>query len=492
MKLPKQFISENLKKGTIGAMLAIRNPSEELRRELVKYFTFPNPQYAAACRFSPWGPPKGIPENISLYWYSDEEKTEIMIPRGIVPEILSTKACAEFNRIQWRDRTTNCPVEFPELRLTLSSEQQTLLTSYHRSIAKRQAPFRAFLFIAPTSTGKTLAQAAVAAATGQRTLVLCLTDQIKRAWYVDLEKGYGLSNKDVGLIQQSKWKIGEHFTLASVQTLARRKERWNELCESIGTVIVDEADTISAPSIYDFLLSFPARNIIGATATHMTAHGRNNYLDCIFGNPIKRIASSQKDTHSSISLKDVDLIFTPFVYKYQQGALDFHDMCEKMMENEDRNKLIVAHIAKDVREGHTVLAVTRRVPHVHLLSDMLQEVGVEHALLTGETNGSKEYTDKLVADTLSGKNHCIVATSAAIKRGANLNTLDVLHLLMPQNNTDLEQLIGRIRRRAEGKNTCILRYYLDSQTAYLNNAFKRNVTVFRKLKVPRYKNVFIA
>ena len=56
---------------------------------------------------------------------------------------------------------------------------------------------------------------------------------------------------------------------------------------------------------------------------------------------------------------------------------------------------------------------------------------------------------------------------------------------------NLEQLIGRIRRRHEGKTACELVYYEDVSVRYLSNIFKRTVIpVLRKLRVPEYRNRF--
>jgi hypothetical protein len=94
---------------------------------------------------------------------------------------------------------------------------------------------------------------------------------------------------------------------------------------------------------------------------------------------------------------------------------------------------------------------------------------------------------------LDGDVRCLVATIPAIKLGANLNPLSSLHLAMPIDSDGLEQLIGRVRRRAEKKSSCGLVYYFDTRVPYLKRFFYNKATpVFRKLRVPGYANTFFA
>jgi superfamily II DNA or RNA helicase len=480
----------NLKtpKGVISAMLSVRDASKRLRREILEAFTVKNPAYEQAARYSPWGAPKNIPEYIML---AHERDGELVFPRGIQPHaVLSDEAQREFKRIQWKDRTTKAPVKFPSLRVHLNDAQRALLRSFEEAEDRRMRPFRTFLFVAPTSFGKTIGQAAIAAATGQRTLILSISNLITRAWIDDLKLAYGLKPKEIGIIQQNKWRIGNQFTIASVQTLHRRKNRWIDIFKTFGTIIVDEADVISAPSINGFIMSFPARYVIGATAT-TSRKGGNPYLEAIFGTYTKRLIVTQSDTSTSMALQDVREIPTAFKYEYQRQNLDFHDMQEHMMADEERNALIVHHVKRDLVSGRKPLVVTNRVDHANVLFDMLKEAGVKNAgLIIG---GQKTATEKVINGLFAGKCNVIVATKPAVLRGANMNPLDVLHLTMPANKTELEQIIGRIRRRAEGKTKCEVVYYLDRGVPYLFSRYKKNaVPCFRKLKVKKYLNMFMA
>jgi superfamily II DNA or RNA helicase len=482
-----------MRHGIIGSMLSVRNCPETLRNAILMALTFENPAYTQALRFSPYGYVSDkVPKTIELAWETDDRR--LVFPRGFnAAEKLQGKALRQFNSIQWEDRRVYAPVKFPKLLVCLNQDQTTLLRSFKR--AKDKKIFGNHLFVAPTSAGKTIFQAAVATETGQRTLVLCYTDQIKRAWFKDLQLAFGLNPEDIGLIQQSTFRIGKQFTLASVKTLARRKHRWNELFQQIGTVILDEADVITAPSLFNFIFDCPAAFHIGATATDRSESGYGFYLRSIFGKPTKRLENKQEDTASSMRLREVEEVTTAFTFEYQQGNLDVHALNEGAMRNKERNKLIAHRVLKDWNNGRSILVVTKRVSHCKILKKRLRLAGVKNVkIITGDTNSRRKYTDEVVEGILSRKYRCIVATIDAIKLGANLNPLDSLHIVMGvKSKRNIEQLIGRIRRRADKKTTCKVVYYVDKSVPYLYGLFKwQAVPVFRKLKVERFLNQYVA
>lgn len=477
--------------GNIVNGLEFVRPPESFREALIKAFTFPNPQYLQAARFSPYGKVSlTIPREIILAENTDDG---IRVPRGLEPNDLPAKARTFLRQMKWRDQRTEAPVVFPARKIALNREQRQLYTNFVDLVEKGACPFGNVLYVAPTSAGKTILQMALADYTGQRTLVLCLTDLIKRAWIQDIEKCYGLAPRDVGLIQQQTWRIGKHITLASVRTLARRRARWSELFDTIGTVILDEAHTIAAPSVYEFIDASPAKYLIGATATEGTSSAQ---LTAYFGRTRKKLFAQQKDTDTSLALKTVRRVTTSFSFDYKHDQpIDWLKLSEAMSLDEERNGLIVHTASRDWRKGHSVLVVTKRVPHAHLLHEMLVEAGVSDAnLLTGDTNADRFYTEKLVEAVNDRSVRMIVATVEAIKLGANLPQLEILHVAMPVvKKHNLEQLIGRIRRRPSGKSVCELVYYDDRNVRYLANIFKRTaIPVLRKLRVPGFTNRFEA
>lgn len=478
--------------GSIREELQINSFPKRLQLDILAAFAFKNPVYQATLRFSPYGyVSPSIPEFIEL---ARVDGPLLCCPRGIDPDRqLSDKGAAMFRRIKWADYRQMAPCKFPQLLIALNREQRILLKAFEKQRTEEEH-FGNFLYVAPTGAGKTILLAQAAKKLGQRTLILFSTDQVKRAWYMGLEKAYGLAPRDIGLIQRNKFDIKDPFTIGSIQTIARRRKHWPELFKQIGTLVVDEADLVTAFSFWSFILSCPARYIIGATATDRPEKTPNFYLRACFGETRKRIMNVQRDTETVMMVRKAEAIPTSFVYN-TNGMIDWHDLSDCITMDEDRNRLIVASVIRDLRKGHPCLIVTKRLAHVEILHDMLKARGVKTAnKLTGETNSDRIYTEKLVHKVLSGHVNCVIATTQAVKRGANLNPLAVLHIAMPSaKKNDIEQVIGRIRRKAKGKTECRVVYYLDVHSSYLLNVYKRYaVPVFRRLKVPEFDNTFVA
>ena len=275
-----------------------------------------------------------------------------------------------------------------------------------------------------------------------------------------------------------------------VATLGKRRGRWDEINAEFGTVIVDEADTLTHPTLNSFVHQSPAKYIIGATAT---ARPEDQYLGYVFGKPVAGIEESDKMANA-MPLKDVTLVRTEFEYKMQKGAVDFLGLTQAITENVKRNELIAEEVFNDWSAGHSVLIATRNVVHVHEIYHLLQDLGVEDVnMLTGETNTKRSYTKELIRNVRNRNIRCVVATYQAIKRGANLNALDRLHLVCPlPNSRDIIQLVGRIRRVSDEKEDCIMRYYFDYKVPYMKGVYNKHaVPAFKSLNVPRYKDLYL-
>lgn len=480
-------------RGEIGAVLTVRGFPKEVVKRIVARATFTNPAYDAVNKYGDnrW---TNIPEKLSFAW---DYKRELTCSRGIL-SMLPNELLKYFQLVNWEDHRTWKTVSFPEMRRGLSwnEEQQQCMQVVEDALQNKRRRFGNYLVVASTSVGKTILQASIAARLSQRTLVLCPTDLIMRAWREDLQKAFNFTSKDLGLIKQKKWIVGDCITLASIQTLGRRRESWQYLNDEIGTVIVDEVQGCSAPTVYEFLSQCPAAYLVGATATIESRDGGTNlHLRSLFGKPIVQVHTYHKETASSLRISEVKLVNTNFRYEYQSDNLDWNDLSNHLTGNEERNQLIINNAKKDWLAKKVVLVVTKRVEHVELLYSMAQEAGITNVnKLTGGTNTNKFYTDKLMKLLASRKITFLVATMQAIKIGANIPVLDSLHLaMMPANQRDLEQLFGRIRRKAKGKEEAVITYYYDRYVGYMAHLFKKiAVPVFRKLKLPGWENVYVS
>lgn len=460
--------------------------SKNVGEYLVRKFTFKNPKHEQIAKFSPYNY-NAEPRHIVLARY-DESSSSVILPRGMMPDSLAKKYQNLFNGTKVDDRRIEYPSSFPKEQIRLRPNQEKLVNSFVVAIKENRRPFGNYLLVAGTSEGKTMAQAVCAARTGQRTLVVFPTNLIKKAWYDDLHLMYGLEKKDIGLIQQTKWNIKSPFTLASLSTLNRRRDRWHELEKEFGCAIIDEADMTGSNALSDFLDYFPYKYIIGASATQKENNPYQFYFTSYFGSPVELIASSPLDTDNAMAVTDVVEHPTSFYMDIHYDAINMGEIAQELELSVERNFDIMYSAFQDWKNDNSVLVVVKHHLHVEVVKEYAQKLGIhEISVITGRS----KHVDRTISSLMSRESRFLISTLDAIKRGANINPLNRLHLAWPiVNEVDLEQVIGRIRRRHPSKLDVVVHVYLDTEIPYLFSKYRKNyLPVFRKLRIPRYKNI---
>lgn len=463
----------------------------DLKDELADKVSAKNPVWVAMKAYSPYGyVSPAIPETI---YFLIDEKGAITVPRGVSfrtgsPELkkwLDQNPAFDF-RTGKKFSTKLRPL------LKLNPEQTRLLDEAWSNIPNR--PAGNLLLLAPTAVGKTILQAYLAYKLGYKILVIFPTALVKRAWMNDLHKLFGLSPKeDIGLIQRETWRIGEHFTLASMATLQNRRDRWDELFREFGTLILDEVQGISAPNLYSFVSRFTGKYLVGATATNLRNGRPIPELELTFGQAVAKMDANDTPTANSVPIDRIEVINTSFIYDLDsEDAINWHSLALEMAADETRNALIVSNVLKDWNEGRSILLVTKRHEHVEMMADMLQEAGIPDVnRLTGLTTPDRRYTDILLRSVSKRNVRCLVATTRAVTVGANMPALDTLHMAIPPVYLDsIEQLLGRIRRKHDDrKHPSKVVWYLDANVPYLRDHVfgKRACVVFRKMKIKGYE-----
>lgn len=463
----------------------ITGASDKLATTVQRRLTFKNPKYEAIDKYSPWGY-NSEPEYLHLAQY-DSGRDCLSFPRGFDLNLLPEPLRQEILSAPITDERTEVPATFPSEKIKLRPAQKLLLQQFKIAVRANLRPFGNYLMLAGTSEGKTIAQAVCAKATGMNTMVIFPTNLIRDAWLDDLDLLYGLGKDDLGLFQQQKKVIRSPFTLASASTLHRRRENWEQIFSHFGCVVIDEAD-ITGNNVFTDILDFcSCKYIIGASATEKEHSSYGFYFQSYFGKPIHKIQISASDTANAMAVTDVIEHRTSFEMEFDYESIDLQEITQNVILDHERNLFIAEHIYEDWLNDHSVLVAVKHHLHVEAMSEYLLKLGVRNITrITGRTN------NKLIVPRIKArKSRCVVATIDAIKRGANINPLNRLHICWPvMNATDVEQIVGRIRRKHPSKYDCVVHTYIDEKCSYLGSKYKKAfIPVFRKLKVPRFQNL---
>ena len=165
------------------------------------------------------------------------------------------------------------------------------------------------------------------------------------------------------------------------------------------------------------------------------------------------------------------------------GMVIYQKLIKSLVENPQRNCLIVADIIGQASLGHSCLVLSDRVHHLKMmrssLPDDLKEVS---AVIDGSMVSKVKKQERIdaIEEMRTGEKKILFATYALCKEGLDIPMLDRLFLTTPQKDyAVVTQSIGRIARRFDGKDTAVAYDYVDS-TQSLVRAYKRRCTTYRK------------
>lgn len=468
--------------------------------------TFDNPAYKAAKRFSKRGF-ISIPPYLRYYEERKVEgKTVVTCPLGV-----DLKSIFENEQIDYRDERCFVSAEYPEFLLDLRNDQIVAEECYLTR--------KGNLIQLPTGKGKTILALHIAYQLGAKTLVLVHKDDLVTGWKKDIELCFG-DKVDVGLIKAKSRKVGEHITIATVQTLSRmNKEEFENYTSQFGLVIQDECHHIGL-NIFNVIDSFNSKYKLGLSATPNRTDGLNFVFDLFLGGLCykHKITTEDKDIlNVKIRTLESKAMYRPFVYKGQ--IFNFYDFEEKdlpynykfvedvpfdrrptisylsvddyAVKNNSTMVKVCQSIKKDYERGRSIIAMFTQKEHINLYADCLKQLGVPENQIMLYYGDNRESSEILMQKAENREVNITLATYAKATEGTNVKAWEVLYLVSSLNNgKNVEQAIGRIRRQKEGKLNPVEVVDVQYPSVYgLKRHFNTRMSVYNRLKCKMDKNL---
>jgi superfamily II DNA or RNA helicase len=429
----------------LGAVLSVTAPAPPVAAALRHAATFRNPARARAERFGGRGP-RHIPECIALWRVQGPVLT---VPRGLLPVLLRTAPlCPVADR-----RVTLAPVDFA-WRGELRPEQERCCR------AARGAG--GGVIVGPCGSGKTVLGLAAAAGWGQPCLWIVHTTDLARQALERAGALFDLPPGAVGLLGAGHETLGTHLTVATVQTLARRDLA--RLAPRFGTVILDEAHHAPAATFLHVLQAFPARNLLGLTATPDRADGLGPVMLAVLGPVSSRLSAAALASAGRVLVPEVRQVATGFRFRYRE---DYRALLDALCGDGPRNALVAGAVAAEAKDGHRCLVLSERVAHLHALAAALTAAAPEipAAVLTGEAPARRR--EEVLQALRDGHLSVLFATRLA-DEGLDVPALDRLFLTSGGRDPNrVAQQVGRVARPAEGKGTPLVLDFCDLQVGVL-------------------------
>lgn len=487
--------------------------TREQEEVLKGHLTFDNPAYKNAKRYSK---NRYITIPPYLYYYTtgkDNQGSYFECPIGVdVEKLLKYKINPMKHKgdaILWGH---NCPkVEYPDFKLSLRPVQEEALNAYMQSYYNTSfSGVMKCLVSLPTGKGKTILAIKLAAQCKTRTLVLVHKDDLVEGWKNDIKLCFGDAVRP-GIIKAKKREIGEHITIATVQTLSRMSsDELSKYTNEFGLVIQDECHHVGL-NIFNIIDKFNSTYKLGLSATPKRSDGLDFVFDLFFGGVCYEYKAGEYDEDiSSVEVRIIDskYRYLPIMYKgqvfnYYDFSLDelpeeylfvnqmdyqmrptipFHTIDNAAVLSPFTKIHVCRKIMEHYRKGHSCLVLFSQKEHINVYYRYLRMFVPEERIML-YYGDSKEKSDVLMNRAENREVLITLATYAKTTEGTNVKSWEVEFLVSSMNDEkNVEQATGRVRRRKEGKLDPVIIYDVRYSQCYsLQNHYMTRKEVYGRL-----------
>ena len=454
-------------------------PSAFLPDKLYKFLksrlNFPNPQFYELQRrgYSTWNTHKFL-KNIEVI------DSGILVPAGILDEIQNFAA------------ENNLKLEIDDQQVTIkpSSFKTTLeLNPEQLRVARELLRLNRVILEAKPGFGKTLVALYCVSRRKQSTLIVVHTRSLLHQWQKQLQTWFSLEKGALGMIGENKWKLGKKVTVASYYTLAKRG--LDDIKDKFGFVVVDECHHVPANTFTQVLKNLPAKYVLGLTATAYRKDKlerlMNFYIGPVIQSKIKTRTIVEENTENKVT---THLITRKTNFTPKEKGSDFNEISLELVEDDERNQLVIDDVVEAVQSGSKCLVLTERVDHCKTLLELMRKnlKGIHAATFTGRA--TKKSRENLFKRIRQDRFQVLIATGKVVGEGFDWPELTHLFLVFPFSwKGKLIQYIGRVQRQAEDKQAAYVYDYVDFEVQMLRIMYFKRLRAYRSLNLVKEKTI---
>ncbi len=442
---------------TVDRQCCLKNMPPDLAVALRSALTIDNPKYRAARQFGRW-----IGKNLKpkLFFYHETENC-LFFPRGFGNQ--AVRLCR---------RITGQSPEIDDLRRLLPPVSFSFsgeLRRYQHDAVTAILEHSFGVVEAATGSGKTVMALAVIAHRCQPTLIIVHSKELMYQWRSRIEQFLGI---EAGMAGDGLFDL-QPVTVAIVNTAGKHLDM---LPAQFGQIVVDECHRVPASLFTNVVAAFDCKYMLGLSATAFRREdGMTQLINIYMGDRVHTVDGKQLAASGAVVLPVFEQRPTTFVYRYQG---EYARLIKALTVNEQRNRQISRDVVNLVEQGHqgTILVVSDRVAHCHILAHLLTEKHMSVRVLTGQT--PPEERARIVEDVQSDQVTILIATVQLIGEGFDCPGLSTLVLATPiKFEGRLLQVVGRIMRPAMNKQARVIDY-VDEHVPVLRRSAAIRRTVF--------------
>ena len=454
---------------TLGDLIYI--PKEPLppalRNRLLHLAAFQNPEFyrAQAMRLSTHDKPRIIA-------CAEDHPSHIGLPRGCFDDLLELLNDLGISATARDERQQGSPLEL---------QFQGVLRPDQEVAAQAMLAHDSGVLAATTAFGKTVLAAWLIAARRVNTLILVHRQQLLEQWTSRLETFLNPPKDVLGRIGGGRRKPSGKIDIALIQSLVR-KGTVSDLVADYGHLIVDECHHIPASGFELVARRAKARFVTGLSATVDRKDGHHPIIFMQCG-PVRHRVEAR---HQALERPFVHNVVVRPTYIRQTREPDpdprqeFRNLCESLIHNESRNRLLLEDVTSCLAEGRSPLVLTERTNHLEILRESLAATGAEIIELRGGL--AKTAIQSAMArlnEIPAGQPRIVLATGRYIGEGFDDPRLDTLFLALPVSwRGTITQYVGRLHRLHDGKREVRVYDYADLQIPMLERMFNKRCSTY--------------
>lgn len=419
---------------------------------------------------------RNIPSKIESFWITDDY---ILLPRGYYYQLLNL---LKESNIQFKiiNKMTQCEKISVGLQACVESRAYQL-----KAIEQLKANAQQIL-LGPTASGKTIIILQLIAQIKQPTIIITQRAMLFKQWIDEINTYMKLDFK-VGQIGNGHFNI-KPITLAMMQTLFRLDNNdWKKINSSFGMMVNEETHHVPALENFKVINRFKCKHRYGITATLKRKDQLEFLTYATLGRGIVKIDDADPDVQGKRIKPSLEFIYDRNINSTDEDGQDdlanmsWQEMINVLIENEQRNKHILQEVEKDLADNHSVIVLSDRVNHCLELYNKFPNKTIARPFV-GTLD--EKLKDKIKIATRIGKIRVIFATKNIASEGLDIPLLAALHLVTPSNNEGLlKQMVGRVSRKADGKEVAIVKDYVDMNSSYLSALAKKRFRYYKKMGV---------
>jgi superfamily II DNA or RNA helicase len=433
-----------------------------LRNRLLRLAAFQNPEFykAQAMRLPTYDKPRIIA-------CAEDHPEHLALPRGCLEDVQRLLESLHVKIVVHDRRCHGTPLSVT-FRGQLRPEQE--------DAAQAMLLHDTGVLSATTAFGKTVIAAWLIAQRGVNTLVLVHRRQLLEQWVERLATFLDLPAKTIGRIGGGRRKPSGLLDVAVIQSLVR-KGVVHDVVGQYGHLIVDECHHLSAQSFEQVVRRAKARFVAGlsATVTRKDGHHPIIFMQC---GPVRHRVDAK--TQAAARPFEHLVLVRPTSFRPQRAAdpdvrLQFHDLYDELIADDQRNRLICDEVAQAVREGRSPLVLTERNEHLDRLAAHLAS-RVRHLIVLrgGMRRGEMQATLARLGAAPENEARVLLATGRFAGEGFDDARLDTLFLTLPVSwRGTVAQYVGRLHRLCDGKREVRVYDYADLNVPMLSRMFDR-------------------